>query len=144
MLRILVLATIAQVSAGLACPAAERVRLGTVATSLAYEGQLVEVCGTFNGRDNRSAADPRERLLLVGSDRWGYYAGVTVFDPELALGPDGRERCVVGVHRRRDGLSRQEARARGIGTSVTDDAPVRYRDYVFYPAQCTYDEPALG
>ena len=82
----LLLATIAfQSNSGSACPAAQRVPLGTVATSLIYWGELVEVCGTFRGRDRRSDVDQRERLLLQGPDRWGHYAGIRVFDPELAL-----------------------------------------------------------
>ena len=125
------------------CPTAEWVRLGTVATSTDYEGKLVEVCGAFHGRSGRHG-DLDERLFLYGPDQWGYHTGITVHDPRLNLGEDGRKVCIVGTQRRRDGLSREEVRARGLGTTVTTDLPVRLPDYVFYPRACPQDAPARG
>jgi hypothetical protein len=144
MTRTLLLAALALQSAPApSCPAAQHVPLGAVATSLEYWGELVEVCGTFHGRDGPSDVDPMERLLLVGPDQWGHYTGITVSDPELALGDDGRKVCVVGVQRRRDGLSREELRARGMGVRSITDVPVTLYEYVFYPQPCP-DGPARG
>lgn len=143
-MRTLLLAAITvQSNAPRSCPAAQPVPLGTVATSVIYWGELVEVCGTFHGRSGYSNADPGERVFLQGPDRWGYYSGITILDPERALGEDGHKICVVGVQRRRDGLSREEVDARGMGVSSVTDMTVGLYEYVFYPQPCP-DGPARG
>ena len=86
---------------------------------------------------------PGERILHdVNASRdtgfWFYVA-----DPAGALGEDGSRVCVVGMARRRDGLTVKEAWARGLPhVTVTDALQQPY--YVFYPAQCLDNGPALG
>jgi hypothetical protein len=123
-----------------ACPAAERVGLGMLATTLDHEGERVEVCGMLFGHGEYSG----ERFLLREPDQWGYEVGVYIFDPESALGEDRQSVCVVGVQRRRDGLTGKEAQALGRGTNTMTDMMVRYPDYVFYPEPCQPDAPARG
>lgn len=123
------------------CPAQpERVFLGAVSTNApAFGLRVVEICGTFAGHSDR---DPRERVMYDVSTYNGEEHAVFVFDPDRRLGQDRTRTCIVGTPRRRDGLSIEEARARG--TSYVADVPLHLPDYVFYPLRCTCDGPALG
>jgi hypothetical protein len=142
-IRLLLLATVfAQCAEAEACPAADRVGLGILATSVEHADERVEVCGTLYGRGYR---DPRERILQQGPDQWGYYVGIFVLDPDGSLGDERASVCIVGTHRRRDGLTTKEVIALGRGTTHIADATVSLPDYVFYPDEtCQADAPARG
>ncbi|HEX8643608.1 MAG TPA: hypothetical protein VF702_06805 [Allosphingosinicella sp.] len=123
-------------------PEPKRVFLGAVATNApAFDYRVVEVCGVLA---ERGRLDPRERVMYDISPISGDDYAIYVFDPARHLGADGSRICITGRPWRRDGLSREEVVARGLGTSSVTDIPLRLPDYVFYPVQCTYDGPALG
>jgi hypothetical protein len=142
MIRIVLFAAMSvQSGRALACPATERVGLGILATSVERSDERVEVCGTLYGHGDR----PGERTLEQGPDQWGYYHGIYVLDPEGSFGAERSSVCIVGTHRRRDGLTTKEVIALGRGTTHNADATVRLPDYVFYPDEaCRADAPARG
>lgn len=139
-LAVLSLATSAE-AASPPCPVApERVFLGAVASNVfAYLDRVVEVCGLVQEVGER---DPRERILHemspIGTGYWIY-----VYNEDHVLPPEGTRGCVVGTPRRRDGLTPEQAEARGLPNVGVADGLQR-PDYVFYPVRCEYDAPALG
>ena len=114
-------------------PPAERLPLGALATGAPYyhEGSVVEACGTIG---SVRPAPPGERVLYEQSRHDAY--GIYVSDPAAELPADGERACLVGVLRRRDGLTWKEAMARGLPTLHLTDTLVQFRDYVFYPIRC--------
>lgn len=110
------------------CPPPERVFLGALATDvMTYLNRRIEVCGIVQGAEQYR---PNERILHDSSPYGAYWFYV---DDSRALLPEAGERgCVVGITRRRDGLTPEQAIARGLSNSYVADGLQR-PDFVLYP-----------
>lgn len=106
----------------------EPVFLGALATNVyAYSDRPIEVCGHF---ERHPTFHPTEHIMSAMSGGGGFWFYVDGSAAELP--GSGVFGCVVGLVRRRDGLTPQEARDRGLPHHGGADT-LQNPDYVLYP-----------
>jgi hypothetical protein len=119
----------------------QRLYLGAVSSRPhLYEGRLVEICGAVApATDDQGAHVLYDTSPYSGEQDAIYLSG----SPPPAVRGSTRL-CMTGTVRRRDGLTTQEAEARGRTNRYVTDVALSNPDYAFYPLSCLQDAPARG